>query len=247
MLTAKGKNHGLILLLDKSGSMSENMSGSIEQILVLAMFCRKVNIPFAVYGFGNNTEVYMADMGITYDYDSKSFESKVESFQKADKDVAMSNVRLREYINSSMSNAEFSRALRNCIVVKKSFMSHRHGGIRRPVTEHLSNTPLNEALIATAELMKEFKKKNNLDLTSLVIVHDGESDSIDRYWFKRNASGEYIQNNFDQYSYNVIVRDDRIKFQHKLEKREFGDITLKWFKQYTGCKVSTKSFTQCSL
>ena len=50
----KGKSHGLVLLLDCSGSMRYNMDGSIEQILVLTMFCRKVNIPFVVYGFGDS-------------------------------------------------------------------------------------------------------------------------------------------------------------------------------------------------
>ena len=34
------------IAIDCSGSMSDNMAGSIEQILVLSMFCRKVNIPF---------------------------------------------------------------------------------------------------------------------------------------------------------------------------------------------------------
>jgi hypothetical protein len=66
MLTPKGKNHGLVLLIDKSGSMSRNMAGSIEQILVLTMFCRKVNIPFVVYGFGDSSEAHIEDLGIKH-------------------------------------------------------------------------------------------------------------------------------------------------------------------------------------
>ena len=53
MSVPKGKSHGMILLLDKSGSMASNLAASYEQILILAMFCRKVNIPFTAYGFGN--------------------------------------------------------------------------------------------------------------------------------------------------------------------------------------------------
>ena len=49
-----GKNHGLIMLFDMSGSMSTQMGAVIEQMLVLVEFCRKVNIPFEVYGFSNN-------------------------------------------------------------------------------------------------------------------------------------------------------------------------------------------------
>ena len=61
MQVPKGKSHGLILLLDYSGSMSDNMAGSIEQILVLSMFCRKVNIPFHVYAFSNDSSIWAID------------------------------------------------------------------------------------------------------------------------------------------------------------------------------------------
>ncbi len=76
MIVPKGKSHGLILLLDRSGSMSENMAGSIEQILILSMFCRKVSIPFIVYGFGDCTTSNMIDSGLSpEDYHKKSKES----------------------------------------------------------------------------------------------------------------------------------------------------------------------------
>ena len=63
MRIPKGKSHGLVLLLDRSGSMDGNMQSSIEQILILTMFCRKVNIPFVVYGFGNDTGAFQLDHG----------------------------------------------------------------------------------------------------------------------------------------------------------------------------------------
>ena len=82
MLTPKGKSHGLVLLLDKSGSMSDNMAGSIEQVLVLAMFCRKVNIPFIVYGFGDSIEASVCDSGITlHDYHQQK---RQECFSRKD-------------------------------------------------------------------------------------------------------------------------------------------------------------------
>ena len=61
MRVPKGKSHGLVLLLDKSGSMSENMGSSVEQIMILASFCRRVNIPFVVYGFGNALDARKLD------------------------------------------------------------------------------------------------------------------------------------------------------------------------------------------
>ena len=46
-----GKNHGLVMFIDWSGSMSANMAGTVEQMMILVMFCKKVNIPFDVYAF----------------------------------------------------------------------------------------------------------------------------------------------------------------------------------------------------
>ena len=177
MMIPKGKNHGLVLLLDRSGSMSQNMSGSIEQILVLAMFCRKVNIPFVVYGFGDNMDGRVIDTGIDrYQYRSSDY----PCFESNVGDIGMDTVYLREYINNKMSNAEFSRAMRNMILLKKSFETRGRywtGEISRPNVEELSNTPMTQAIVAIASIMKQFKKVNNLDLTSLVIVHDGDRKS----------------------------------------------------------------------
>ena len=41
-----GKNHGLIFILDWSGSMQNVMMDTIKQLFNLVWFCKKVNIPF---------------------------------------------------------------------------------------------------------------------------------------------------------------------------------------------------------
>ena len=48
-----GKNHGLIFLLDWSGSMSNEILATVKQVLNLTAFCKKVQIPFEVYAFTN--------------------------------------------------------------------------------------------------------------------------------------------------------------------------------------------------
>ena len=50
-VTPDGKNHGLFMLVDWSGSMSDNIVATVKQLLVLVSFCRKVGIPFDVYTF----------------------------------------------------------------------------------------------------------------------------------------------------------------------------------------------------
>ena len=49
-----GKNHGLIFMLDWSGSMCDVMLDTIKQMFNLVWFCKKVGIPFEVYAFTND-------------------------------------------------------------------------------------------------------------------------------------------------------------------------------------------------
>ena len=54
-VTPDGKNHGLMMFIDWSGSMHDKIAPTIKQLMNLTMFCRKVQIPFEVYAFSNNS------------------------------------------------------------------------------------------------------------------------------------------------------------------------------------------------
>ena len=222
MLVPKGKSHGLILLLDCSGSMSDNMAGSIEQILVLSMFCRKVNIPFAVYGFTDSSETYQIDRGLDRFANRKINDC---SFSQKAGELSFSNVQLREYINSKMSNVEFTKSLRNLILLKESYVQTRGriNRIGRPESESLSNTPLVQAVFAVGSILNNFRTTNNLDITSLVIVHDGDADSTANHNVeveRKNMDGDVEKlvygYSFDIRSSNIVIRDRKNKFEYTL-------------------------------
>jgi len=222
MMIPKGKSHGLVLLLDCSGSMQENMPGSIEQILVLTMFCRKVNIPFRVFGFTDCSETYNIDRGFD-EWEKRKLETF--SFSRNVGELAFSNVQLREYLNSKMTNAEFTKSLRNMLLLKQSYtMGRSYNRVGRPPSENLSNTPLIQAVIAVGSMIETFKTTNNIDLVSLIIVHDGDSDSSSSYNVEvesKNQSGDIVKNiwsyGFDVRSSNIVVRDRKNKFQYALK------------------------------
>jgi hypothetical protein len=221
--------------------MSNNMSGSIEPILVLAMFCRKVNIPFIVYGFGDSLEAKSSDLGLDY-YNYKA----PKCFEDGVGQLALEPVFLREYINSKMSNSEFSTAVRNMIILKKSFEGGRwrHS---RPLCEHLSNTPLTQAVFACGHIMKAFRQKYNLDMSSLVIVHDGDSDYCNYFWSEGNRPlpGGDVQTikyreSLDARRTNVIIRDPSIKFEKQVtngDRDGMLEVSLDWFRKLTGSNV----------
>lgn len=245
MITSKGKKHGLILLLDCSGSMHQNMAGSIEQILILSMFCRKVNIPFSVYGFNDCFKSHMLDLGIQRtDIGARLAAKSRKSFSQNVNELGLSNVYLREYLNSSMNNSEFSKCLRNMIVLRQSYIYDRYSHNRcvyysKPDTEQLSATPLTQAIFAVGQLMPQFRKKHNIDLSSLIIVHDGDADKMNKY-----ITSDYGFQFTNTYKQNVILCDSKNKYQHQLRtSEECGNIcptyvaALNWFKKTTHSKI----------
>ena len=248
MRIPKGKSHGLVLLLDRSGSMSRNMAGSIEQILVLTMFCRKVNIPFVVYGFGDATD------GRHADYPNEQVN---KGFTPAVNELAFETVFLREYLNSKMNNVEFNRATRNMIALRDSYAENARGrwGIGRPNNESLGNTPLIQAMVALEPITQQFRKVNNLDLVNLVIVHDGDADNSNSVMVEResygweNSSSKTVvrPNSFHPKNDNVYIKDRDSKLQIKVEScindsyytTEDGLRVgiFDWYKAKTGAKI----------
>ena len=49
-----GKNHGVNIMIDWSGSICNEVVDILEQAIILTMFCKKVSIPHRVYLFSDN-------------------------------------------------------------------------------------------------------------------------------------------------------------------------------------------------
>jgi hypothetical protein len=241
MRVPKGKSHGLVLLLDCSGSMRNNMDASIEQILVLTMFCRKVNIPFVVYGFGDSQTARK------FDFKEQTPQS---GFAYEEGDLFLQPVFLREYLNSKMSGAEFNACIRNMIALKTSYAIGRRN---HPLTETLGNTPLVQAMVALEPITKQFRKVNNLDLVNLVIVHDGDADTTDFVVKSREVPktdpdrSPFEAKRFQARIENIYIKDRNSKLQIKLdfhynESHYNIDDSLRvaifdWFRAVTGAKI----------
>jgi hypothetical protein len=241
MRVPKGKSHGLVLLLDCSGSMRNNMDASIEQILVLTMFCRKVNIPFVVYGFGDSQTARK------FDFKDQAPQS---GFAYEEGDLFLQPVFLREYLNSKMSGAEFNACIRNMIALKTSYAI---GSRNHPMTESLGNTPLVQAMVALEPITKQFRKVNNLDLINLVIVHDGDADTADFVVKSREVPktdpdrSPFEAKRFQARIENIYIKDRNSKLQIKLdfhcnESHYNIDDSLRvgifdWFRVVTGSKI----------
>jgi hypothetical protein len=167
-------------------------------------------------------------------------------FSEKPGEIRMRSVLLREYLNSKMGNAEFSKCLKNMLMLKASYDDknqwHKQSRFFRPDSEQLSNTPLSQAICAMKDVMLNFRKVNNLDLSSLVIVHDGDSDYTRYYNQEHDIDGKkYIAaRSIDFRNTNVFIRDNVHKFEKKIEFKtsdEMMVVALEWFKKVTGSKV----------
>lgn len=182
----KGKSHGLVLLLDRSGSMESSVIGATEQILILASFCRKVNIPFVAYSFTDNR-------GCANEYDFGARAEFVKRFSQEDEEFATSEIAFRELLNSSMQPFEFSQSVVNQLQLADGLgkrRTHIRSTNRRGYTRHhynfnttnfpdhesLGSTPLNEALIILRDVIRQFKIRYHLDIVNVALVHDGDSN-----------------------------------------------------------------------
>lgn len=222
----KGKSHGLVMIFDRSGSMKDNLSGTIEQMLVLSLFCKKVNIPFVVYGFGNERGGFITDHKIT--------ETK-PSFNVQANDLFIHSVYLRTYLSSKMSTAEFNNAVKNMVCLSNSYEPNHSRRFYIPHSEPLSNTPLIESLVALRNLTQKFQKENNLDIVKTVILHDGEADHINAYKTKE-AFGSVVSRRT-----NYFLCDKKYKFQTKVNSYEndYGlrEAVMKWYAETANSSV----------
>ena len=173
------KNHGMIFLLDWSGSMQHHLLPTVEQLLNLVMFCRKINIPFSVYKFMNN--------GATQ-HDKWSHKNDPESpFICTDKTLrADQATRLCQMFTHKQSKSDFLRCAQNLHRSAKYFndrRTYRHDPSHVDVPSisgdyYLSSTPLDESLIAMDSIIKKFKNDYHTDKVALVTLTDGSANSL---------------------------------------------------------------------
>ena len=205
-----GKNHGLIFILDWSGSMANELMATVKQLLNLTAFCKKVQIPFEVYAFTNEWVVAQRAMNPD-DFNEREY----------GKDAKKNTVHIDEYFHlmnfiSSRSNArDYERMCKN--LWREASVYRNYTGYQASIGLQLSGTPLNESIIFLNYMIPEFKKQNDLQKVNVCILSDGEGCAI-------GYGHEIYLDHKDEYA----VRLRRLDYYQTLRDRETG-ITYKAF------------------
>ena len=204
-----GKNHGLLFILDWSGSMANELMATVKQLLNLTAFCKKVQIPFEVYAFTN--EWYAAQRAMENEETLRQYDD-YHNFPSISKNEIYIDPRFFHLMNfvSSRSNArEYERQCKNLFREVATYRSYH--GYQHTIGVGLSGTPLNEAIIMLNYLIPEFKQKNDLQKVNVCILSDGESCAI-------GYGHEIYLDHKDEYT----VRPRRIDYYQVLRDRKTG-------------------------
>lgn len=222
-----GKNHGLIFILDWSGSMGSCLIDTVKQLLNLAWFCKKVQIPFDIYAFTNDYWY-----GKSYDYSTGTRAKSPKHHPEVAGYVCIEdNFRLLNMVTSNGRNGKDLEAqLKNFWRLANGQAAY--SGYSQPPGYSLSGTPLNESVIALTALIPNFQKRNKVQKTNVVILTDGESQSI-------NYCMEYRR------GYITRVGKNHIDSDCVLRDRKTGRVYPRFSSSGFRSDLITATFLQC--
>ena len=168
-----GKNHGLVMFLDWSGSMAYNLGNTVDQLLNLVSFCRQVQIPFQVYAFNDNSTL-ANDMFGTWD-------KRVKSSTKVGHTVLNKDFHLLKFFDNKMSRTEFQKMCAFTLAIGKYWENRykrdsKYGEYWVPRKFWLGGTPLNDAILSAHTIVQKFQKENRIDIVNTVFLTDGASN-----------------------------------------------------------------------
>ena len=218
-----GKNHGMIMLLDWSGSMSDCIADTVAQLINLVEFTRKVNIPFEVYFF-------------TSERDSDERDKQYWNYKYGD--FCFDEFKLVNCLSHRMKKNEFEEALLYMYHMAKDYDQRwsrnwsdpeypKGSNYHIPDKYYLGNTPLNEALIVCNHIIPEFQKKYKVEKLTFITLTDGGGNSfrhnqiipipdkptraIDEYEIKdaKAKKQNYIKRSIDYESKVVITHKNK--------------------------------------
>lgn len=193
---ADAKSHGMIMLIDYSGSMGPVLSGVIRQTLTLMSFCKRVNIPFQVFAFTSRLSSAPPE-----------FKQKFMKTTNGKSVYDISNLQLLELFSSKMTKSVYEKT---CEKVFWRTVSEYHYAAQ----ESLSTTPLNAALMAMHFAIADFRKTHIVQKMNLVVLTDGDSNPP---VLLHGSDSNFVSR---AYSKKVVVADKIIELDMKRDDTE---------------------------
>ena len=190
-----GKSHGLVMFLDWSGSMHEHIGNTMKQLINLVLFCEKMNIPYEVFAFVEDTDR----------------EKLTQQVRKVN-DIYFKPYGLMNLLSSRMSSSEFTYACSSLVCM--AGLANVRGYL--PHWLHMQGTPLNQAIVHAMTIVPEFQKKNKLQIVNTIFLTDGESNNSNRYL---QHDPYYGLTDVHMKCERLVIRDPVTKHEEKVDNR----------------------------
>lgn len=169
-----GKNHGIVIAVDWSGSMQGIIQQTIGQLIIITDFCRRAGIPFEVFSFSDVTPCYNAN-GERIDTSDVDRSDRVT---QGNTRVRFSQVTLVNWLSSRMSATEYSRA-KSILVAYRQWAGYSY---TQPLVDGFSmgGTPTTAATFALVPVVEAWVRRNRIQIPHVLFLTDGEpSDNME--------------------------------------------------------------------
>ena len=186
------KNHGMMMLLDWSGSMSDSIYKTVQQLIQLVYFCHKVNIPYDVYFF---TSEFENDNPRLIGHGKLSNDFKYKSG-----DMALDSVKLVNVANHKLKKIQLDESMMYlywlALHYDNRYSSYRDYDYSIPQSPgipreyYLGSTPLNEALVVMLKLVPMFKEKYKVEKMNFITLTDGGGNYGSSQVFTTDENGK---------------------------------------------------------
>jgi len=212
-VTPDGKNHGVVMFIDWSGSMAGELFNTMKQVLNLVMFCKKVNIPFEVYSFTDREE----------DIENwpKVKMNEVQTPKQGQYGIG-TQFRLVNMLSSRMNGKEFKKAM-ELVFINASY------DFNWDMQQYaLAQTPLNQCIAVSESLLSEFKSSNNLQIVNAIYLTDGENNGITGSFnfVKGNPESNYDSNKVDRFELNRVFGSYNSRASYLVDQKTKKQYTI---------------------
>ncbi len=165
-------NHGMVMVLDWSGSMVENIKGTVDQLFQLVMFCRRTKIPFEVFAF-------------TSCYKQRGYGVRGGFVDVDYGEITISDdLSLLNFFSSRMSAADEEKMMHYLwMIAKRCNRTYEDwsdiGYPSNPPSRYvMGGTPLNDAIVALMDFLPKYKKTTGVQKINTIFLTDGASNGL---------------------------------------------------------------------
>jgi hypothetical protein len=220
---AEGKNHGIVMFIDWSGSMQDNLAGTIEQLITMATFCRKVNIPFDVYAFSTQYNKKQEHVAFT-----------------SNNQLTIDNFHLLNILSSSMKNPTYRKFANDLLQVAEAYQPYVHH--RRNYKSNyicdgmtLGGTPLNATIQVASNVVNDFRKRTRSEIVNVIFLTDGEDSST--LWTESSELGNTVRIGPSDFRSVSYVEDKESAKTYRVSDKGVTPTLLQILKDRTGCNL----------